>query len=167
MTLLDTIAEWVGRVLGVFPPSVATFLSIPVMVLVVASGATLFARRLLVPVGRAIIVVLGWVAVVAGAVVLLPEAAIASIFRQASRRPPAVVYSLGDAVASGVAALGRAVDNAAGTVNRLARTNGLVVILLVGAWIWWWNYNHCPDAAAPSATCVRPIAAWWSQITAK
>lgn len=168
MKLLDIVAEWVLWVLvAMFSPATAAFLSIPAIVLVVAVGSTIFVRKLLVPLGRTVAIVLGWAAVLVGALALLPEVAVAAGYRQASLRPPAVVYSFGDMVASAVATFGNGAQTTAAALGKVARINVFVMLLAVGAWIWWWNYSHCPDGAFQLGVCTRPITAWWADITKK
>jgi len=159
--LIDKVAEWVHWALSVLPPATAAFLSIPVIVLVLAVGSTIFVRKLLHPLGRAVSVLLGRAAVLIGAIVLLPEVAVAAGYRQASSRPPAMVYSFGDAVASGVVAFDSAAQAGAAALGKVARINLLVVLLLVAAWLWLWNHGQCPDGAVEAGACVRPITAWW------
>ncbi len=164
MKLLDTLAEWVQVVLAVLPPAAAAFFSIPALVLVVAVGSTIFVRKLLLPLGRAVAMLLGWAAVLVGAVVLLLEVAVAAGYRQASLRPPAAVYSFGDAVASGVAVFGDKTQKATAALGKVARINVLVVLLVVGTWIWWWNHDHCADTTVQAGACARPITSWWAGI---
>jgi len=162
VTLLDGVAEGVQRILAVLPPGTAAVLSIPVLFLVVLIGSTLFVRKLLHPLGRAAATLVGGAAVLIGALVLLPEVAVAVGCRRASTRPPAVVYSFGDAIASGVAAIGREAQAAAAALHRVSGLNFLVVLVLVVAWIWLWNYNQCPEGPFEAAACTRPVGEWWA-----
>ena len=162
MTFLDKVAQWVQRVLAVLDPETARFLFIPAFVLVVVFGVVIFVRKLLPPVCALAAIVARWAITLLGAVVLLVEMAIASGFRQAQRKPPALLYNFGDSVASWVTSLNAGAQVVAGQLSRLARMNLLLLLVLAGGWIWLWNYDHCPDGAK---SCARPVSVWYAQVS--
>ena len=167
MTAMGLMADLVRFVLGVFPPSVALGLFVPALLVVAVVGATFAVRRLLVPVGRVAVLGLRWLTIAVAALILAPEAAVASGFRRAYRRPPSAVYNLGDAVAITVTTLMSAFERLTQPLAKLSRINGFVIFLAVCAWIWWWNQGQCPTGIAHPAPCVRPVAAWWAHISGK
>lgn len=159
--LTDAVAEAVAAVLTTISPNLAATLSVPVVFVVLVIGTTLFLRRLLLPLGRATAALVGWFAVTAGAVVLLPDVAVSAGLRRAQQPLPAALYDYGDAVASGVAALSRGARTAAAGLRVVTKVPILVVILLVIVWMWWWNSGYCP-ASGLDAACTGPVGRWWS-----
>ena len=167
MIVMNALADLVRYVLGVFPPSVALGLFIPALVTAAAVGVRLAVRKLLVPAGRMLLIGLRWLTIAGAAVALVPEFGVASAYRRAARRPPAAVYTFGDAVAISVATLMASYERLPEPLVRLSRIHGVVIFLAVCAWIWWWNQGQCPTGIANPPACVRPVAAWWSHVGGK
>ncbi|WP_306214140.1 hypothetical protein [Actinoplanes sp. RD1] len=163
MSVLDTTAAWVGRVLDVLPPEAARFLSLPVLFAVVCLGAVLLWKRVLPPLVRLAVWLTGCGLTLAGAVLLLAEMGAASCFRQAGRKPPAAAYHLGDAVASWVAGFATRSEGLRTGSARIARVPWGVIVGFAAAYFWLWNYRHCPDGAA--AGCVRPVGSWLAWVS--
>ena len=157
MTFLDTVASGVWYVLLQVTPDAAAHLALPLLFVVVATGAVLIVRKTVVPGGRLLLVGLKAATIAVAAALLVPDWAVASGYRQVSRRPPTAVYTFGDAVVGGAETLIATFDRVVEPLRRLSRINLLVVLLAVGVWFWLWNEFHCPHDAA---TCVRPFDAW-------
>ncbi|MFC0002847.1 hypothetical protein [Micromonospora siamensis] len=157
MKLLDLLAGWIQR-LPVLPAEARGVLWLPLLFVVVAVGLRLLVRHALPPLGRLASAGFGLVAVLLGAVLLLPDLLVATAFRQGGNRPPAVIYGYGDAVVSLVLSLQRLGAGCAPVARRLAAVNlGLILLVAVG-WLWWWNQRHCPDGSPGS--CLRPVQMW-------
>lgn len=162
--ILDKVAELVHRVLGMFPADTATFLFLPVFVVVVMTGFVLAVHKLGPPLSRLSALVLTWVIAGAGAFVLLADMVIADGYRRRGAAPPRTVYNLGDAAASWAIGLTAGVRQATTAVGGvLSRAKVPVLLLLSAGWIWAWNYQHCPDGAPG---CDRPVSAWYQQVSA-
>ncbi|MFG1607800.1 hypothetical protein [Actinoplanes sp. NPDC049265] len=160
--VLDLVAAFVARILGVFGAGAASFLFLPVFILTVVIGFVLVVQKLGGFLSRTVATVVTWAVAGAGAVLLLAELVVADGYRRRGARAPAVVYNLGDMVASWAAGLTTAVRNTAATVGgALGRANGWLLILISLGLIWYWNYQHCPEGAAG---CARPVSAWVHQI---
>ncbi|MFI5932218.1 hypothetical protein [Actinoplanes sp. NPDC051494] len=158
---LDMMAELLLRLLGGLAPETAAVLFVPLFVVVVATAFVVFVRTALEPLCRAASFVLRTAFTLAGAVVLLGEMTVAGGYRRRGVRPPAVVYNVGDIVASWVTAASSGATRATTALARAARLNAVLLILVSLAWIWLWNDGYCPDEAA---SCARPVATWYDRI---
>lgn len=163
MTLLDTIAGWVQRVLAVFAPETARALFIPAFLAVVVIGTALFVRKGLGPLCRLVAVLVRSAVTLCGALILLAEMGVATWYRQADTKPPTVVYTFGDAVASWITVIAERTRGMSAAATRVARVHLGVVVLVALAGFWLWNYRYCPDGATG---CARPVAVWWAQLSA-
>jgi hypothetical protein len=132
-------------------------------------GALLFAIvTLALRAVRAVLPALSWVAqqildiLVAG--LFLFEVVIAAPFRLIRRRPPAVVYAIGDGTVP-LANVTRAMLGRGFT--RLRKYAGgyglplLVSIVLIG----WWNSSRCASPDSTHQPCQRPVQEWVSHMT--
>jgi hypothetical protein len=161
--ILDTVATWVRRFLGVFEADTAEVLFLPVFVLTVVIGFVLVVHRLGRPASRLAAIVLTWVITAFGAFALLVEKVVAEGYRRRGVRAPSVVYNAGDVVAAWAIALTagvlRLTTLAAGVLSRAKMP---VLVLLSVGWIWLWNYQGCPEGAV---ACDRPVHAWYQRIS--
>jgi hypothetical protein len=161
--ILDTIATWVRRFLGVFEADTAEVLFLPIFVLTVVISFVLVVHKLGKPASRLAAVVLTWTITAFGALALLVEMVVAEGYRRRGVRAPSVVYNAGDVVAAWAAGLTagvlRLTTLAAGVMSRAKVP---VLILLSAGWIWLWNYQHCPDGAV---ACDRPVHSWFQRVS--
>ncbi|MEV0153950.1 hypothetical protein AB0H57_09450 [Micromonospora sp. NPDC050686] len=156
MKVLDLLAGWLQG-LPVLPADARGVLWLPLLLAVVVFGL-LLARRALPPLGRLVTAGLGLLAVLLGAVLLLPDLVVAAVFRRGGNRPPAAVYGYGDAVVSLVLGLQRLTAAVSPATQRLSRVHGGLVLLAALGWLWWWNQRHCPDG--PPGSCLSPVDMW-------
>jgi hypothetical protein len=155
--LLDKAADLIREVLAFLPPRVVAFLWFPVLVVLVFVAAMLLLRRLLPFLGKVGAALLRLLASFLVAVLLVPDAVVATTFRSLRMRPPAALYHYGDVVAGSMIGVIGASKAVATGLARVARVHVLVVMLACGALFWTWNHGHCPASAT---TCVRPFTAW-------
>lgn len=163
MTLLDTVAGWVQRVLSALSPVAAEVLWFPVFVVVVFVLLMVLFRKGLPVAGRIVAAVLRWAVAVVGATLLLVDLAVATTYRRLRARPPSLVYGYGDAVASAVMGLTGAAGATTAVFGRAARTHALVVMVFCVGLLWTWNQGHCGEPLG-GETCLRPVAGWIQQL---
>jgi hypothetical protein len=159
VNLIDKIAAWIREVLAFLPPDVVDVIWFPVLVTVVFIAAMLLIRRLLPLLGRLAGASVRVLAALAGAVLLVPDMIVATACRSAHKRPPAMLYHYGDAVATSMIGVTRTSGAVSSGLARVARINVLLVMLGCAAVIWTWNHGHCPEAPA-TTECVRPFTSW-------
>jgi hypothetical protein len=159
VNLLDTAVDWIQWALSVLPVEAREFLWLPLLVIMVFIALVLVIRKALPLVGRVGTTALRWAVVVLGAALLLPEVAVATIFRRRQTRPPGLVYGYGDAVATSVIGLVKAAGSMTTAFTRVSQVNILVVMLSCGGLMWMWNQNHC-GGTDPADACVRPVTRW-------
>lgn len=157
MSLLDDAAHWIREALA-FTPDFAAYLWFPVLVVAVFIAAMLFVRRLLPLAGKWGAASLRVLSALVGAALLVPDVVVATVFRRVQKRPPALLYHYGDAVAASMTGLARTSGAVAGGFAKLARIPVLLVMVGCAAVIWSWNHGHCPAPA--STACVRPFTTW-------
>lgn len=158
MNLLDRIAGWIHDLLGILPPEAVDFLWFPVVVVVVFVAVMLVVRRLMPVVGRLAATLLQMLTAFVGAVLLVPDMAIATAYRSAHRQPPAVLYHYGDAVATSMIGVTRTSGAVSHGFARVAKAPVIVVMLVCAALIGGWNQGYCPPE--PATQCVRPFTGW-------
>lgn len=163
MTLLDTVAGWVQRVLSALSPAAAEVLWFPVFVAVVFVLLIVLFRKGLPVAGRIVAAVLRWAVAVVGAALLLVDLAAATAYRRLRARPPSLVYGYGDAVASAVMGLTGTAGATTAVFGRAARTHVLLVIIFCVALLWTWDQGYCGEALGEDP-CLRPVAGWVQQL---
>ncbi|MEV4656285.1 hypothetical protein [Micromonospora sp. NPDC049301] len=164
MRVLDLLAGWIQR-LPVLPAQVRSVLWLPILALVVIIGLRLLVRRALPWLGRLATAGLGWLAVMLGAVLLLPDVLVSLVYRRTGNRPPALIYGYGDAVVEVALGLRRWAALATPASLRLARVNFGVVLLVALGWLWLWNQGYCPENST-GGYCVRPVEMWVAAVEA-
>lgn len=163
MHYADTSLRWLEDWLSVNAGPGYAVIALPLLTMVGVLVVRLAIGGLVPVAGRLLLTpfALG-VVVTAGLLVLTVDFVLASAFRMVRRRPPPVVYAIGDLAMSGTVRAQRVIRWTANRPMPLRGYGTALSIVVVAGLIIWWNSGFCARHAGSG--CQAPLADWWVRL---
>ncbi|GIF61575.1 hypothetical protein [Asanoa iriomotensis] len=162
MASVDRVVDWAA---GHLPASYAAWLVVPALfVILYLASATLLRQVAPLLVSQLVVPVVVLAVGAVGIGVLTLEFVSAQPFRLFRRRPPTLLYTMGDLTVGTVTLVQRQVRGLGYQTRRLRWLRAWAPLLAAAALLALWNHGWCarhPD----DVTCLPPLTTWQSTVS--